>query len=46
MYAKLFLNVNRIEKKKGQVSKGVKKDEQVFKKSIEMGLKVCKSILK
>ena len=29
MFAKLFLNVNRIENKKGEVSKGVKKDEQV-----------------
>ena len=28
MYAKLYLNVNRIEKNKGDVSKGVKKDEQ------------------
>ena len=31
MYAKLFLNVNRIEDIKGEVSKGVKKDEFFFK---------------
>ena len=45
MYAKLFLNVYRIENKTGEVSKGVKKDKQVLK-SVEMWLKVCKSIQK